>query len=131
MALMMKDLLPIPVAEYVEQLESEESEALVAAFDRYGYYLYASSNHNRVIGFTATELEGMNLAQIIDQPFHHAAWVLRTISVIYAKPVPFSSRLVSKTGGLVRISGTLLHISTPEGERYFVSRSRPDIKEKG
>jgi len=117
----MAQRLPVQVTNYIEELESTDPEALVAVFDRNGYYLYATPNHDSAIGFTPEVLLRMNLTEIIDKRDHHAAWVLRTISVLYAKPIPFSSRLVAKSGDLVPISGTLRHISVPGGEMYFVS----------
>jgi hypothetical protein len=117
----MAQRLPVQISDYIAQLESQDPAALVAAFDRYGFYLYATPNHEPVIGYSAADLLTMNLTQVINQPEHHAAWVLRTISVLYSKPIPFSTKLVAKPGHLVRISGTLRHISVPEGGMYFVS----------
>jgi len=121
----MAQSLPSQVVEYIEELESQDSEALVAAFDRNGYYLYATPNHDQVIGFTANDLLSKNLAQIVDQAEHHAAWVLRTISVFYSKPIPFSSRLVAKSGARIRVSGTLRHIAGSKGEMFFVTSTKP------
>ena len=126
----MKEGLPARVAEYLERLESDDPEALTAVLDRNGYYLYASPNHDRAVGYTADELETMNLAQVVDLPFHHAAWVLRTIVVLTSKPIPFSSRLVTKSGVRVRIAGTLAHMNVPEKGLYFITSARPVPKRR-
>ena len=117
----MEPHLPPQVTQYVAELESKDSGALVAVFDRNGYYLYATPNHQQAVGYAPGELLGMNLAQVVDRSEHHAAWVLRTISVLYTKPIHFSSRLAAKSGELIPISGTLRHIHDPHSDRYFVT----------
>ncbi|HEY2003733.1 MAG TPA: PAS domain S-box protein [Candidatus Saccharimonadia bacterium] len=124
----MKADLPPKILGYIERLESDHSEALVAAFDRNGYYLYASPNHEAVIGFTAEELTSMHLSQTIEKSQHHAAWVLRTISVLYPEPLRFSTRLVAKSGAIIPISGTLRHLRDTGGDRYFISCANPAPK---
>ena len=117
--------LPPQIVEYVQQLESGDSEALVAVFDIHGYYLYASPNHKQVLGYTADELLKMHLSQLVDKSEHHAAWVLRTISVFYTKPVHFSTRLVAKSGNVIGIAGTMRHMRQ-DGYRYFVTYTKPE-----
>ena len=121
----MTDGLPPKVQAYVSELESLDPEALVAVFDRDGYYLYASPNHRSSLGYTSGELQSMHLSQVVVVSDHHAAWVLRTVAVFRSRPIPFSSRLVSKAGELVRVSGTLLHLRTSELDRYFVTSVHP------
>lgn len=124
----MKTDLPGKVLEYVERLELEHATALVAVFDRHGFYLYASPNHEAALGYTADELMGMHLSQTVEPSKHHAAWVLRTISVLYSQPLPFSTRLVGKNGDLVAISGTVRHLRDTTGDLYFVTCVNPGHK---
>jgi PAS domain S-box-containing protein len=113
--------LPINVSEYVHDRESEDAEALVAVFDRNGNYLYASDNHLEAVGYAADELTQLNLAQLVIKSDHHAAWVLRTISVLYIHPLQFSSRLMAKSGVVVPVAGTLAHQQDERRERYFIT----------
>jgi PAS domain S-box-containing protein len=117
--------LPPPVIEYVRELEFQDAGALVAVFDKDGYYLYASPNHEHALGYTAQELESMHLSDTVHRPHHHAAWVLRTVAVLHAKPMRFSSTLVSRTGELVPVSGTLRHMRERGGEMHFITFVRP------
>lgn len=117
--------LPPHILAYVESLEASDEQALVAVFDRDGYYLYASANHEQILDYTADELLRLHLSQVVEESQHHAAWVLRTVSVFHTKPLPFSTRLVAKSGQLVPISGILRHIHRPGGERYFVTVVKP------
>lgn len=123
----MGDHLPRQIVEYVMECESKDPQALVAIFDRDGYYLYATANHQPALGYSASELTSMHLSEVVDPPLHHAAWVLRTVSVFYTKPIHFSSRLVAKSGKLVHVSGTLRHIHEPGNDRYFVTCVKPDL----
>jgi PAS domain S-box-containing protein len=118
--------LPPQIELLVGHLESQDPEALVAVFDRDGFYLYASPNHEPAIGYTEAELITMHLSQTVDSSLHHAAWVLRTISVFSSKPIHFSSLLVAKSGRPVRIAGTLQHVrTTAKDERFFVTFTKP------
>jgi len=116
----MKDL-PIVVTNQVKQLESQDPQALVAVFDAYGDYLYASATHEGALGYTSAELLDMHLAEVVDPAEHRGAYVLRTISVFYTRPIPFSSRLIAKSGARVPVSGTLRHIRADSGVRYFIT----------
>ena len=116
--------MPRHITAYVQELESNDPQALLAIFDRDGYYLYATPNHEQAIGYTTQELTSMHLSQTVDPPLHHAAWVLRTVSVLYTKPIQFSSRLVTKSGEIVHISGNLRHLHEPGSDRYFVTSVR-------
>lgn len=113
--------LPSSIMAQIQQLESQDPQALVAVFDAFGYYLYASAGHEQVLGYTAEELLKSHLSKIVDLPEHHAAYVLRTISVFYRRPIPFSSRLVAKSGTLIPVAGTLQHFRAPNGVRYFLT----------
>jgi PAS domain S-box-containing protein len=116
---------PPSIVEYVKELESKDAGILVAVFDRDGYYLYASANHEPALGYTAEELLNMHLSQVVDKAEHRAAWVLRTIAVFYTRPIPFSTRLVSKSEKLVPITGTLSHLRDSRGEMYFITSVKP------
>jgi PAS domain S-box-containing protein len=96
----------------------------VAVVDAYGYYLYASPGHEQVLGYTAEELQTTHLAKIVDSPAHRAAYVLRTISVFYNRPIPFTSSLVARSGSRVHVAGTLQHFREPDGVRYFITSVR-------
>jgi PAS domain S-box-containing protein len=120
----MMAVLPAEVAKYVAELESKDAGALVAAFDSDGYYLYASPNHEQALGYATDELLRMHLSHAVHWREHHAAWVLRTIAVFYARQIPFSSRLVAKSGKLVPIAGTLHHLRLSEHKMYFITFSK-------
>jgi len=113
--------LPQKVLKCVASLESADSGALVAAFDKDGFYVYASANHLEAVGYSDDELLKIHLSEIVDKSYHHAAWVLRTVSVFYANPIRFSTRIVAKSGDLVQIAGTLRHIREPREPMYFVT----------
>jgi PAS domain S-box-containing protein len=115
------DLPPPSILKRATDLESKDPRNVVAIFDRDGYYLYASANHDQALGYTPDELTQMHLSTIVHKPDHHAAWVLRTIVALSPKPIHFSSRLVAKSGSLVHVSGDLRHVREPHGEMYFIT----------
>jgi PAS domain S-box-containing protein len=117
--------LPRQIVEYVEELESDDASAMVAVFDADGYYLYASPNHEQALGFTSQDLLSKHLSQTVDKQEHHAAWVLRTISVFHTRPMKFSSHLVAKSGELIHVAGTLRHMREPRRPMYFVTCVKP------
>ena len=116
--------LPALITEHIQRLESADPEALIAVFDEYGNYLYVSPNHELATGYTIDELLSMHLSQTLHPTDHNAAYVLRTISVFYPRPIPFSGRVITKSGAHVKISGTIQHRRSPEGTMYFVSSVR-------
>jgi PAS domain S-box-containing protein len=117
--------LPDIVTKRVRELEAEDPTALVAVFDPFGYYLYASPHHRPVLGYTPRELLEINLAQVVERADHNAVFMLRTIVTIYTKPVTFSAHLLTKKGERVKLSGHLYHIRH-EGERYFLTSTKPE-----
>jgi PAS domain S-box-containing protein len=116
--------LPPSIQELADRLANDDAEVLVAVFDRYGNYLLASDNHLQAVGYTAAELVEMNLAQLVIKDDHRAAWVLRTISVFYTRPMHFASRLVAKSGAVIKVAGTLTHVQDAKGDRYFITSVR-------
>ncbi len=113
--------LPPSVVKYVKELESEDPGILVAVFDKDGYYLYASPNHEQVLGYTPEYLLTRHLSRIVDPREHRAAWLLRTLAVFYTRPIQFSTRLVAKSGERVHVAGTLRHLRGPHNEMYFIT----------
>jgi PAS domain S-box-containing protein len=115
--------LPPAIASVARDLEARDAEAIVAVFDEFGHYLYASPNHQDALGYTQAELELMHLSDVVEKAEHRAAYVLRTIIVFYSRPIRFSSHLVSKAGELVEVSGTLRH-TRDQGTMYFLTSVR-------
>ena len=117
--------LPADILDLVTELESQDPQALVAVLDAYGFYLYASPNHLPAMGYSSAELLDAHLSQIVHRAEHRAAYVLRTISVFYTRPLQFSSRIVSKDGDRINITGTLRHYRDESGARYFITSIKP------
>jgi len=119
--------LPSRITKLIEELEAQDPDALVAVFDALGYYHYASANHQEILDYTADELLKIHLSKIVDPAYHHRAFVLRTISVFYDRPIRFSSNLITKAGHRVQVAGTLQHFRDPGDERFFITFVRAEV----
>ena len=103
-----------------DNLIAKYPASMIAILDHSGKYLFASESHRELLGYEPDELLHLNLRQIILPADMSHVDLAFGDAVLRGKSIEIGTRLVTKSGHVVRARASAENVEDPISHQMFI-----------